>query len=300
MRLIVHAGLHQTGATYLQHVLSENREALRARGIFYPQEAGSCAHHRIAADLLRRDPVSLLAAISAAKAAGCHEMILSSQLLEGAILDRALAAGLELAAQGCGVALVEWHICLRDPGDSFAALYARLQQQLYTDPAAMAVEIMREGVKLVLEPSPYPDAAPFQAFCFDHFRIISAFAARTSNPVCLHDFRDSAPFPGWRMLDRLGLLDALRVLPGAEARNPRPGESEVQAGYAHQILRRLPDGAHRRRLRPMIDDQVRRNAAMVEDYARAIRDLFAPGTAAALQIFACPGVEGQEPLRACA
>ena len=300
MRLIVHAGLHQTGASYLQNVLGDNREALLARGVFYPQEAGSSAHHRIAADILRREHASLIAAIEAARAAGCDAMILSSQLLEGAILDRGLAAGLEQAAESCGVDWVEWHIGLRDPGDSFASLYARLQRQLYTDPAAMAVEILREGVKLVMEPSPNPGAAPFQAFCFDHFRIISAFAARTAKPIYLHDFRDSAPFPAWRILERLGLLDALRILPGAEARNARPGEDDVQAGYAHQILRHLPNAAHRQRLRPAIDDQVRRNGAMVEDYAGAIREMFAPGTAAALQIFACPGIEGQEPLRACA
>jgi hypothetical protein len=300
MRLIVHAGLHKTGSTYLQQAMNDNRDALLARGVHYAKQAGSPAHHGIARDCLRRDFSSLAAMIEEARAKGCHTAILSSQELEAAIFDPLASGGIEQAAAAAGVEAVEWHFCLRDPGEYFGSLHAELRHHLYTDPAAMAVEILRDGMMLLMEPLPDRTGAPFWGFCFDHFRYISAFAAQTRYPVYLHDFRDRSPFPGWRLLERVGLLDGLRMLPGTEARNARAKPSEIQDGYCHQILRRLPDAATRQRLRPMIEDQVGRNMAAVDDYARAVRDLFAPGTAAALQIFACPGVEGHEPLRACA
>jgi hypothetical protein len=297
MRLIVHAGLHKTGATYLQHVMSDNREALLGRGVHYASQAGAPGHDNAAWAILRRDYSALGAMVEAARAAGCDTTILSSQDLESLIFDRAATSGLEAAAAAFGVDRIEWHMCLRDPGDYFTSLHAQLQHHLYTDPAAMLFEILGEGMMLAMDAA--PAGAPFRAYCFDHLRYISAFAAQTAFPVHLHDFADASPFPGWRLLDRIGVLDALRELPGPESRNLRLSEAAVIRGYCDQILRRLPDDPHRDRLRPRLEEQVRRNILMVDDYARSVRELFAPSTKAALQIFLCPR-EGQEPLRACA
>jgi hypothetical protein len=300
MRLIVHAGLHETGSTHLQHIMNDNHEALLGRGVYYEKQSGEPGHHRVASAILRRDPAPLVAMVEAARAAGCHALILSSEDLEAMIFDRPAAAGIEQAAAASGVDRIEWHICLRDPGEYFSSLFAQLQRHVYTDPAAMLCEILREGMMLIVDPLPGRRGAPFWGFCFDHLRYISAFAAQTAHPVYLHDVRDAAPFPGWRILDRLGLLDALRVLPGQAAGKAPMSEAQVQAGYSDQILRLLPGDAQRERLRPMIAAQVRGNAAAGGEYAGVVAELFSPGMAAALQIFACPGLEGQEPLRACA
>jgi hypothetical protein len=300
MRLIVHAGFHKTGSTYLQHVMNDNHAALLSRGVFYQKQAGDPAHDRAAWAILRRDFSISVRMIGEARAAGCHTMILSSKALEGLVVERGCAAGLEQAALASGVQQLEWHFSLRDPGDYFASLYAELRHHRYTDPVAMMCEILREGVLLAMDPPAGGEGPPFQAFCFDHLRYLSTFAAHTSHPVVLHDFRDASPFPGWRILEAVGVLDALRMLPEPRCRNARKSQVEVHDGYCHQILRLLPDAAHRSRLRPMIEAQVRLNGATAEDYAGAIRARFAPGTAAALQIFACPGAEGQEPLRDCA
>ena len=40
-RLIIHIGMHKTGSTAIQHVLSRNRLALRAFGVLYPPSYGS-------------------------------------------------------------------------------------------------------------------------------------------------------------------------------------------------------------------------------------------------------------------
>lgn len=52
-RLILHAGTHKTGTTSVQQVLAKNREALREKGVHYPDAhsfvgGGHKAHHRFA------------------------------------------------------------------------------------------------------------------------------------------------------------------------------------------------------------------------------------------------------------
>lgn len=299
MRLIVHIGLHKTGSTYLQHVMNDNHAAFRARGVHYEHQPGYPAHHFAAWDVLRGDASSVARMITEARLHGCHTAILSSEDLEGGMFDRTAAAAIEAAAEEAGADWLEWHLCARDPGAVFASLYAQLQHHVYADPVAMLMEVLRDGMMMVLDPTPGRPGTPFWCFSFDHHRYVSGFAELTPHPVFVHDFRDARPFPGWGVLDRAGVLDAVERLPGEDARNKRLGLDAVCEGHADQVLRLLTTDARRDKLRPLILDHVRHGAAAVEQYANAVSEQFAGSMEAALAEFgyAATPPEGR---RACA
>lgn len=300
MRLIVHMGLHKTGSTYLQHIFNDNHEALLGRGVYYQKQPGYPAHHFAAWDILRGDTSAIETMVGEARIAGCHTIILSSEDLEGAIFDRGTAASIEAAALASGVEGIEWHICVRDPGEYFASLYAQLQHHVFADPLAMLCEVLRDGMMMILDPSPGERATPYWCYCFDHGRYISAFAAGTEHPVILHDFKDREPFPGWRILDRIGALDAISRLPGREGRNDRLEADAVRAGYRDRILNLVTDEARRRKLLPLIDAQLRSSGESVACYAEIVGDQFADSMAAALAEFGERQSESIPDRRACA
>ena len=294
MKLIVHMGLHKTGSTYLQHIFNDNHEALLGRGIYYQPQPGYPAHHFPAWDILRGDASPVETMISEARIARCHTAILSSEDLEGAIFDHATAASIEAAAVAAGAETIEWHICVRDTGEYFASLYSQLQHHIYADPVAMLCEVLRDGMMMVIDPSPGERATPYWCFCFDHHRYIAGFAAQTQHPVILHDFRDRKPFPGWRILDSLGALDVIKRLPGEKGRNSRLGEETVRAGYRDQVLRLAATDAQRAKLRPLIEAELRGKTA--ERFAEVVGERFAESTAEALREFGIPSQD----MRACA
>lgn len=300
MRLIVHLGLHKTGSTYLQHVMNDNHAALAARGVYYEHQPGYPAHHFAAWDILRGDAAPLARMIGEARRRDCHTVILSSEDLEGAMFDHAAAATIEAAAEDAGAGTVEWHLCVRDPGAVFASLYAQLQHHVYADPVAMLGEVLRDGMMMVLEPTPGEPGTPFWCFSFDHHRYISAFAEQTRSPVFVHDYRDADPFPGWGVLDRAGALDAIARLPGAQARNARLRLDAVCKGYAGQLLRLLPSEIERQTLEPLILDHVRRGAMAIDHYAGAVRERFAGTVEAALAKFGYAPTRADRRGRACA
>src|SRR3546814_14327138 len=83
-----------------------------------------------------------------------------------------------------------------------------LQHHVFADPLAMLCEVLRDGMMMILDPSPGERATPYWCYCFDHGRYISAFAAGTEHPVILHDFKARETFPGWRILDRVEIGSA--------------------------------------------------------------------------------------------
>lgn len=294
MRLIIHAGLHKTGSTYLQHIMNDNHEALVEAGVWYEKQPGYPAHHFAAWDILRGDTSPVGRMVADARARGCHTVILSSEDLEGAIFDGSSASAIAEAAAIAEVERIEWHMAVRDSGEYFASLYAQLQHHVFADPGTMLWEALREGLIMYIDPLRGEGGTPFWCYCLDLDRYIGAFADRTGLPVILHDFRDADPFPGWGILEAAGALDAIRVLPGAEARNARMTEDEVRAGYASQILKWLPDDAARARLQPFLDTQLRDNAGVIDAYAEAVSARFADSIRAALARF---GYRQAEPLR---
>lgn len=297
MRLIIHAGLHKTGSTYLQHVMNDNHEALCRAGVWYERQPGYPAHHFAAWDILRGDTSSVSRMVAEGRDAGCHTVILSSEDLEGAIFDGCSAEAIAHEAAAAGVEHIEWHLVVRDSGEYFASLYAQLQHHVFADPGAMLWEALREGMIMILDPCRGGPGTPFWCFCFDPDRYVGAFADRTGLPVFLHDFRAADPFPGWGVLDAAGALDVIRTLPDAEARNVRMQAAEVREGYASQILRLLSEEQGREQLRPILDAQLVQHAAAVDAYAAAVRLRFAESTRAALDRF---GYRPNQSLRAVA
>ncbi len=285
MRLIVHAGLHKTGSTYLQHIMNDNHRALLAQGVYYEQQPGYPAHHFAAWDLLRGDDAALGRMVAAARGHGCHTVILSSEDLEGVIFDPSAAGTIEAAALAAGVDAIEWHMCLRDPGETFASLYSQLQHHVFADPTALLYEALRDGLIMIIDPLRGEQGTPFWCFCLDHMRYLSLFAERTAHPLYVHDFRSMTPYPGWGVLDAAGGLAAIETLPGDGARNSRLSDAEIRDGYCNRILSALPSEDHRVRVAPLVREHARRGLSAVRRYADVIGEHFGPSTSEALARF---------------
>ncbi|HEU4959848.1 MAG TPA: hypothetical protein VFT56_05525 [Sphingomonas sp.] len=285
MRLIVHAGLHKTGSTYLQHVMNDNAALLSRQGVFYEPQPGYPAHHHAAWDLLRGDGGPVTRMLGAARAAGCHTTIFSSEDLEGLIFDPQAVAALEATAAGQGVTEIEWHVCLRDPGAYFASLYAQLQHHVYADAVALLCEVLRDGMVMILDPLRGKPGTPYWCYCFDHDQYLTAFAERSPHSLVAHDFRDAKPFPGWGVLAAAGVaLDGL-ALPDVAARNVRLPHSAVRDGFVARVLERVPDGADRGILTPLVAEHVERSLVAIDRYAALVGERFTPGMEAVLGRF---------------
>jgi len=285
MRLIVHMGLHKTGSTYLQHVMNDNHDVLRRNGVYYARQSGYPAHHSAAWDVLRGDAAPITRMIADARRHRCHTTVLSSEDLEGAVFYQQAVAAIESAAAEANVETLEWHMCVREPGDVFGSLYAQLQYHLYADPVAMLCEVLRDGMMMVIDPVPGGSATPFWGFVFDHYRYISQFARQTRHPVILHDFRDDLPFPGATILSHMRVLDDLESLPGEAARNRRLSPSHVRQGHADQVLGLLSTEGQREKLGGLVREHIRRGAAAIDTYAEAVGEQFDGSLQAALNEF---------------
>jgi len=234
MRLIVHLGLHKTASTNLQHVLHDHRAALESRGVFYQANPDFAAHHDVAWRLLDGDPSLLEALLAEARARGCDRAILSSEDLEGVLFDQAPARLIEATAARAAAA-VEWHVVLREPGACFASLHAQLQWHVYADALVMFAEIMNKGGLYMHDPAPAWGGTPFWYYSFDHVRDLHALARAIGQPPIVHDYADDRPFPGWRLLERLDVLDLVARLPGEMGQNRRHPADAVRSGYRARI-----------------------------------------------------------------
>ena len=284
MRLIVHLGFHKTASTWLQHLLNDHHADLAERGIWYEPQPGYPAHHFAAWDLLLGDAGRFAAMLGNAAARGCHAVILSSEDLEAVVYNPQVADTIEAAALLHGVTAIEWHVALREPGAYFASLHAQLQHHVYADSVTMFTEVLRKGMLFVADPLPGERGTPYWCYCFDHHAALSDFAAATRHPVLVHDYADADPFPGWRLLDRLGALDAITRAPGAEGRNERLGRDAVTAGYRRRVADAL-GGALPDDVSAAVDACLAANLAAVPALSRAIGARFADSHRAALDEF---------------
>lgn len=214
MRLIVHMGFHKTASTNLQGLMNANHAHLAARGIWYEHQEWYPAHHAAAHALMQGDSAPFEAMIGNAMAAGAHTLILSSEDLECALFNPAVPALIEEVAASFGIRDVEWHAAIREPGAYFESLHAQLSWHTFADALHMFSEVMKKGVLFM--PEPYLDeyATPYWFYCFDYQPFFEGFAAQ-GRALTVHDYADREPYPGWRILDRLGALDAI-VEPAAE------------------------------------------------------------------------------------
>ncbi len=208
MRLIVHLGCHKTASTHLQDLMNRNSARLMERGIWYARQPGYPAHHTAAHALMRGDGAPFEAMCADALSAGCHTLILSSEDLECALFNPAVPALIEDVAASFGIAPIEWHAAIREPGAYFESLYAQLSWHSFADALHMFSEVMKKGVLFMPEPSVGEHATPYWFYCFDYQPFFEAFAA-SGRDLVVHDYADGDPYPGWRLLDRLDALDAM-------------------------------------------------------------------------------------------
>ncbi|MDE1916682.1 MAG: hypothetical protein KGJ57_14285 [Sphingomonadales bacterium] len=287
MKLLVHIGLHKTGSTYVQHLLNNHHAALAGAGLWYDPQPHYPAHHAAAWRLLIGDGAPLAAMVLAARRAGCHTVILSSEDLEGALHDPRAPSAIAATARDCGISAVEWHVVLRAPGAVFPSLFAQLQHHIYVDSFQMFYDAMHRGHLFYDQPRP-GEGVPYWYYCMDQARDLERLAQRVcdlgAHDVIAHDYQDGAPFPGWAMLPE-NARAVLTALPGAEARNARlPGEA-VAKGYVARAFEAVPDVEQQKAMMEAFTDSLRASLDGVATYAPLIGERFAESHRAALARF---------------
>lgn len=283
MRLIVHMGFHKTASTHLQALMNANREAMAEQGVWYEYHRFA-AHHDIANALLVGDAAPFEAMLVNARADGAHTAILSSENLEALPFNPAIAGLIEETAAANGIDAIEWHAAIREPGAYFASIHSQLSWHTYADGLHMLSEVMKKGVLYLPEPHRGEGATPYWFFCFDYQPFLESFAA-PGRALFVHDYADRDPYPGWRLVRRLGLLDAMT-------------ETPEEWGYNHRLTQQTAQKYFRKRLREAVDDHdtwrmvrdaakahMEANLATVPVYAEAVGARFGDSYRAAIEQF---------------
>ncbi len=201
------------------------------------------------------------------------------------IFDPGTVRAIENAAGAAGVERIEWHMCLRDAGEYYSSLHAQLQHHVYRGALDLFYEIMRDGMVFIPDPLRGAPGTPYWGFCFDHARYIPRFAAATPNPVVVHAYTDRDPFPGWQMLAGLDVLDAIRHLPPASARNARMEAGAVVQGHRERLEEVIPEALRQAAISAMLHGHLEKDLALVADLAAVVGQRFASGTAETLARF---------------
>lgn len=285
MKLVIHPGLHKTGSTYLQHALNDNRAALVRHGVYYQHQPGYPAHHHAAWRVLLGDPQPLVAMAGQARKAGCDTVLFSSEDLEGALYDDRPLHAIESAMREAGICEVEWHVVLREPGAAFASLFAQLQHHVYADAFQLFYDVMRRGFIHIEKPMP-DIGTPYWYYSFDHHADLLRLEQRSGARVIAHNFAAKSAFPGAGMLDHLGVLDALEVLPGNAARNARPERDDIIRGFVARVSEAVPDRDQQRRVTDGFLACLESGLEHAGTYAQTIAERYGANHKAALARFA--------------
>ncbi len=146
-------------------------------------------------------------------------------------------------------------------------------------------EVMRDGMVFIPDPLRGGPGTPFWGYCFDHARYIPGFAETTAHPVIVHDYTDRDPFPAWRMLARLDVLDSLSNLPPASARNARMEAGAVIQGHRERLEEVIPEELRKSKTSAMFRDHIKKDLAIVPELAALVGSHFAASTAQTLAKF---------------
>lgn len=272
MRLIVHMGFHKTASTHLQDIMNRNRERMLERGVWYSPEPGYPAHHGTANPLLVGDTAPLVSMLTDAKESGAHTLIFSSENLEALLFNMPIAELLETTAAEHGVTDIEWHAVIREPGAYFESIHPQLSWHTYADGLHMFSEVMKKGVLFLPEPHPGDDATPYWFFCFDYDPFLTAFA--DGRRLFVQDFADRSPYPGWRMIDRLGLLDSMVAQAEGHGLNHRLRPPQVAKFFRKRLKEAVGDTATWRMVREAVRESMEANFATVPAYAAAVGERY--------------------------
>jgi hypothetical protein len=283
MRLIVHMGFHKTASTHLQDLMNRNCAGMAERGVWYERQNGYPAHHGAANPLLVGDTAPFETMIANARAAGCHTMVFSSENLESLVFNAPIAALLEQTAASLGVTAIEWHAVIREPGAYFESIHPQLSWHTYADGLHMFAEVMKKGVLFLPEPHPGDDATPYWFFCFDYAPFLSAFAAERQ--LFVYDYADRAPYPGWRMIERLGLLDCMVAPAEGDGLNHRLPPERVEKFFRKRLREAAGDHATWAMVREAVKTHMAANLATVPVYAKAVGERYGESYREALTAF---------------
>ncbi len=278
MLTIIHGGLHKSASTFLQHVLVLNRELLSANGVYFEPDAMMAANHGTAWMTLLDNFAHVEAHLRQARQLGRRAAILTSEDFETLIFDPRRARQVEDAARAGGATEIEWHFCLRDPGDYFASMYSELSKHTFGDYLSMLADVLRAGhLHVMREAKRYPY---YWDFCFDYETHLTAFAKAAGSKVVVHDFRDGVPYPAHGVIDRLlGSAPAgvELVLPGPDSRNHRLTAERVEANFAAKLDAIGQQSGLPAKVTAALRDHLRFPAELQDDCREAISDRFAPG-----------------------
>lgn len=297
MRLIVHMGFHKTASTYLQELMNRNCDRLAERGIWYERQPTYAAHHDIANPLLNGDGAPFAAMLGNARAAGMHTVIFSSENLEALPFTPQIAALLEDIAAEAGIADIEWHAVIREPGAYFESLHSQLSWHTYADGLTMFSEIMKKGALFLPEPHLGEKATPYWFFCFDYHPFLAGFAA-AGRRLFVHDYADRLPYPGWRMIARLGLLDALVEQPGEIGYNHRLTGGTALDYFRSRLREAAGDAASWAIVKEAVEANLAANLATVPIYARAVGNRYRDSHAFALRAYGIRDMPAESPIAA--
>lgn len=286
MRLIVHLGFHKTASTHLQDLMNRNSARLAERGIWYERQDGYPAHHVAAHALMRGDSAPFETMIVATLTAGCHTLILSSEDLECVLFNPAVPALIADVAASFGISDIEWHAAIREPGAYFESLYAQLSWHSFADALHMFSEVMKKGVLFMPDPFIGEQATPYWFYCFDYRPFFEAFAA-AGRAVIVHDYADRAPFPGWRLLDRLGALDALEE-PAEDAHGNHRLSRATIVDHFNARLHEVVGAADWPMVEEIVADHVTKDLQTVPTLAMLVGNRFADSYRATVHQFGSP------------
>ena len=284
MRLIVHMGFHKTASTHLQALMNGNAERLAERGIWYARQPGYPAHHSVAHALMTGDRVPLEAMFADALGGGAHTIVLSSEDLECALFNPAVSELIEQAAAAYGIGPIEWHAALREPGAYYESLYAQLSWHSFADAFHMFSEVMKKGMLFMPEPFAGECATPYWFYCFDYQPFLAAFAA-TGRAVVTYDYADNRPYPGWRLLGDLNVLDAITEPADEAYANHRLTPATIAEHFSSRLSEAVRDEQAWADIREAAAVHIATNQAVLPRLARIVGERYCQSYRDALDQF---------------
>lgn len=215
-KLVLHVGIHKTASTYIQHRLKRNQVFLRQRRLLYPKRRRD--HLRLVKALQRGNFAPWQKLLDRAASQSCTPLVsaeILSVLLHRAGLDHPDSSLLSrlvafLASQGIRLQLVAF---LRDQPSYLNSRYTQLIKRLYFDLSfrRYVLHTLREGGESEC------DYSCLFGEVLDDPRVEHVFLP----------FRSGEADPCERLLQAIGVDDAVRLRPLKQLANAQPGWQAV-------------------------------------------------------------------------
>jgi hypothetical protein len=210
--------------------MNANHAKLAARGVYYHYEPAYKAHHPAAWDALAGRYHRCTAMVDEARAAGCTTVVISSEDFEGLLVRTELAAELEKALMYSGANRVEWLVYVRDQAGLYWSLISEMSKHRYLDPVAMLYDLLDKGCVFIDDPHPGEVNVPYWYYVFDRERYVLPFAQAHANTSVI-PYEGENVEPGHALFARLGVQDALDIMPLPESRNPRLAAADIVSNF---------------------------------------------------------------------